>query len=408
MFFINLIFINIRRLIKFTLPLFLLAAVIAATIVFAVKTHIAGEEKIEELSKKYVTTVNIVYYPLKTQSGKSYGDAVIITEEDIQPFLEYPEIESFSGLLSYPSMIDLWQINFDPKTLIDDLQIDDMSMLESLLIEGVRNSEYCDYIELIEGDHISDNAKEKYVLLLSDKAAEVLGLEVGDTVIFACEDYPEYELLQYEYKVAGIVASDSYRAYVPYEVLKKHYDINENYAGTPIAGVFHLKFIMSTPDSASAFMEKSYEFFHERYYSLQADDYDYKKEIYPIKMMLNLNDIIAAVIAVVGYVFLFLIIVQSIGVRSREAAAYMLLSCPKKMLLSIFTAEKAIVLFFGFTAGFIAGNIVFYFSGGKTLSFPITALIILTVAFLLGVVVSAASVLYISAKKPMEVIIANE
>ena len=361
MYYIKLVFINIFRSLRYTIPLFLIFALTTGIVILTDNARKAGNLLKEQIALSHVTTVEVLYSPPFLMSGKGTGAGMeSVTWGEIKSPSAFPQVEIGSFCFSYgASNPFLWEVNFD-KGGADgrDIVITDQIMLGRLSIYGIRNSQYNDSITLTCGRHITDGDDGLCCALISSKLAEACRLEVGDTISFPLgNSFDRDDLMMQEYEIVGIADyAGSCAMFIPHSTVLEKYDpaalgIG---SGSQDIAVFDVKFILKSPDLAAEFIEKAIPYFEEKDYSLQADDYEYKREIYPVEMMINLNSTLYIACIVTGAILLSVIMIKSAFTRVKDITVLRFLSCKKGRVFLVFYLEKFIVMAAGVSAGLIA------------------------------------------------------
>lgn len=417
MYYIKLAFKAVFRLRKYTVPLFLAMLIAISVMTVTVNLHIGTEKLTEEIESRYTVTVKLLLYrPLSQSQSSSFADYKIFYYREIEPFFELPYIED----ISFTSDIStfrayLWQFAYKMEDLKEDISIDDEMMTE-VFSSTIKMSEYSD-IDLIEGEHLENdmlNEDGSIPVLISSSLAEKFSYSVGDR--FSILLYEQYEHFLADYNsvfyVKGIFDYGSnYYMYLPFcAAMEKHLTVAED-SEKDISDDFDALdpvFILFSPDEAENFIGEYTDYFMENGFVLSADDYEYKKELYPAKMMLDLNDIIGTLLIVVTFVMLILLTAQSVNVRDDEIAALRLLSMKKGMILANLISEKLIILLSSSVLGMMIGIAVslnFYSDTAKE-SLPYVIAGTLMIIFIL-VFISMVIILRKAAKSPLRVM-ANE
>lgn len=419
MYYIKLAFKAVFRLRKYTVPLFLAMLIAISVMTATVNIHIGTENLTEEIESRYTVTVRLLLYrPLSQSQSSSSGEYKIFDYNEIEPFFELPYIED----ISFTSDISnfrayLWQFAYRTEDFKKEeyISIDDEMMTEAFSAT-VKMSEYA-YIDLLEGEHLENdmlNEDGSIPVLISSALAEKFSYSVGDRFSVSLDEQDEHFLADYNsvFYVKGIFDyGSSYYMYLPFcAAMEKHLTISED-SEKDISDEFDALdpvFILSSPGDAEKFVSDHTDYFMENGFVLSADDYEYKKELYPAKMMLDLNDIIGTLLIVVALVMLMLLTVQSVNVRDDEIAALRLLSMKKGMILSNLIAEKLIILISSSVLGIIIGIAVSlnFYSDTVKESLPYVIAGTLTIIFIL-VLISTAIILRKAAKSPLRVM-ANE
>lgn len=417
MYYIKLAFKAVFRLRKYTVPLFLAMLIAISVMTVTVNLHIGTEKLTEEIETRYTVTVKLLLYrPLSQSQSSSLADYKIFYYREIEPFFELPYIED----ISFTSDIStfrayLWQFAYKMEDLKEDISIDDEMMTE-VFSSTIKMSEYSD-IDLIEGEHLENdmlNEDGSIPVLISSSLAEKFSYSVGDRFSILLDEQYEHFLADYNsvFYVKGIFDyGSSYYMYLPFcAAMEKHLTVSED-SEKDISDDFDALdpvFILSSPDEAENFIGEYTDYFMENGFVLSADDYEYKKELYPAKMMLDLNDIIGTLLIVVTFVMLILLTAQSVNVRDDEIAALRLLSMKKGMILANLISEKLIILLSSSVLGMIVGIAVslnFYSDTAKE-SLPYVIAGTLAIIFIL-VFISMVIILRKAAKSPLRVM-ANE
>lgn len=417
MYYIKLAFKAVFRLRKYTVPLFLAMLIAISVMTVTVNLHIGTEKLTEEIESRYTVTVKLLLYrPLSQSQSSSLADYKIFYYREIEPFFELPYIED----ISFTSDIStfrayLWQFAYKMEDLKEDISIDDEMMTE-VFSSTIKMSEYSD-IDLLEGEHLENdmlNEDGSIPVLISSSLAEKFSYSVGDRFSILLDEQDEHFLADYNsvFYVKGIFDyGSSYYMYLPfYAAMEKHLMISED-SEIDVSDDFDALdpvFILTSPGDAEKFVGDHTDYFMENGFVLSADDYEYKKELYPAKMMLALNDIIGTLLIVVTFVMLILLTAQSVNVRDDEIAALRLLSMKKGMILANLISEKLIILLSSSVLGMIVGIAVslnFYSDTAKE-SLPYVSAGTLAIIFIL-VLISTVIILRKAAKSPLRVM-ANE
>lgn len=418
MFYIKLAFKTLFRLRKYTLPLFLAMLIAVSVITVTVNVHTGTVELIEEIENCHTVAVRLLSYRPATQShGTTYEEFKIFTYAEIEPFFELPYIEdiAFSSAIS-DFRAYLWQFVYRlPDLDADYIELED-DMMTEVFSSAVKLSKYSD-LTLIDGEHIGNetvNEDGSIPVLISKSLAEKFSYSVGDTFSVSLDEPREHSLTNYDsvFYVKGIVDYfDNYYMFLPFgAVMEKRSTDPDDYEGWGPYDfdAFEPVFILSSPDSAEKFINDYTDYFMENGFVLSADDYEYKKELYPAKMMLDLNDIIGTLLIIITFVMLLLLTVQSVNVRGDEIAALRLLSMKKGQIVSNLITEKLIILFSASVFGIIIGTILSYYfysdTAKESLPYVIAGSLLITAILLL---ISTAIILRKAAKSPLRVM-ANE
>ncbi len=347
MFYLKLIFINIFRSLRYTIPLFLIFALTTSIVVLTDNARKAGNILKEQIANSYVTTVEAIYsYPVLL-SGKISGSSQQELEwNDIKTPSSFSQVQ-MTSYISYYNLNNpmLWELNFD-KTLLDkgDINIENQAMLGILRINGIQNSQFIDSMELIRGSHLTDNDNGQYRVLISSVIAELHNLDVGDTISFPLEK--SNDLLAQKYEIVGIIKGNEYLIYIPSATIMEKYTALYDYTFN------NVKFILKSPELAAEFIEEAIPYFDEKEYMLQSDDYEYKRELYPVEMMINLNSALYIVCMITGALLLSVIMIKAAYIRVKDITVMRFLACKKIYIFLIYYLEKFLVMLAGIAAGF--------------------------------------------------------
>lgn len=408
MYYLKLVFINISRSLRYTIPLFLIFALTTGIVVLTDNARKAGNILKKQITQSYITTVEVVYLPPFLLSGKTdMSDMQSLAWADVGIPASFSHVETSSFISFYDvSSPFLWEVNFD-KTLLEgeDIVIDDQSMLGYLHIQGIQNSQFCNPLELIKGRHVTDAENGEYCALITSALADLHNLDIGDEIFFPLEQADD--LITKKYEIIGIVSDSQYLMYIPHSTITGKYN-------NPDITLNNVKFILNSPDLAVEFIEAAIPYFEDKDYALQADDYEYKRELYPVEMMINLNSTLYIACMITGTLLLSVIMIKSAYTRVKDITVMCFLACKKKYIFLVFYLEKFIIMLAGIMAGLIAGvflsDIYYNINAINTIYENIIFEINMNVIFFIIIIVLICTllllVIFVSAvrKNPMEAI----
>jgi len=415
--YIKFVFINIFRSLNYTIPLLLIFSLTTGLIILTDNARRAGNLIKEKITLSYITAIEVIYTPPFTLSGNPAWEYIPLTWEDIEIPASFPHVKTLSFSRSYPfNSPHIWEVNFNKADLNEnDIIINNQSMMGHIQIYGVQNTQFNDSLKLLKGRHIIDDDNNKYIALISTQLAELHELDIGDIIFFAYSDIESNnDLLAQKYEIVGIMdCFGDFVMYMPYSTMMAKYVIPDEWEDVPIHyfELNNVKFVLESPDMAAEFINKAIPYFEDMNYILQADDYEYKREIYPIEMMINLNFTLYIACIVAGTLLLSVITIKSAYSRLKDIVIMRFLSCKSIYIFFIFLMEKCIIIFVGFLLGFIAGILMEEIYKNSYLVYDIPHLgisinAILFIFMIMFVCVSLISVILISTlkKKPMEAI----
>ena len=367
MYFFKIILLNIVRQKKCSFPVLatMIIVCLAITVVLGIYTNSLSE--IEDISKKYVTTVTPAYYPLRSQTRKSQQfDEKVLTKEDSESWPYSPEVKLTSYRRPCAFSLYMWQFLYNSDDFSNDIVITDADLMQMVYSYSVLNSEYCDRINLVEGTYIGNeiNADNTIPILISDYIASKTGLKVNETITISYNSH--MKIPSNKFVINGIFSSnidgtvmDRNFIYIPHFVADSFHESNEIITtSSHLDYLLNVKFVLKNPDDAEAFISRAYPYFQDKGFVLQANDYEYKKEVYPLKMMLQMNGIIGIGLIFICLSLLFIILLQSIRIRRVEFTVFRLLSLPTKKLLGIYILEKCLLFIPSSFIGVLVGSIL--------------------------------------------------
>ena len=363
MYYIKIVLLNIFRQKKYSFPVFAAMCIISLAITVVFGIHSNSELEIEKISESYVTTVKTVFYPLTSQTGNAQqlSDRALMTE-DAEMWADAEEVAMVSYTQPASFSFYVWQLIYNSDNFSDDVVITDGELMNMVYSQNVLNSEMCYSITLVDGEYIPNekNSDNSIPILISDYLAEKTGLKASDRITISRDAY--FPMPSDSFVINGIFKSklsgDKNLIYIPCYVSREFNETNGiAVESSHLDYVFNVVFTLKTPDAAEAFIEKAHTYFQEKGYILQADDYEYKKAVYPLEMMIRMNAIIGGSIVFIGFAVMLILIYQSMRLKAYELTVFRLLSIPKNILFGMYAAEKCILLvpsaLIGVTVGII-------------------------------------------------------
>lgn len=371
MFYVRLVFVNIRRLMKYTLPLFCLSVLIAGCVCYISGVHRVSEEMLERVAGKYTTVVRAVMYASRPDIDLNKSSN--ITLDEVHAMAEVDGVASYTGIMSYSCALRVWHINCPVDAILaEDLETVNGFANEQVYVFAVKNTEFCPKLTLLEGRHISDTADGDGTsrnVLISKEMADIFQLGVGDIFSTMAASAERGDALFYNgsFTVVGIVETDltgqsRVQIFVPLETALPH-NFDAYHARNPekyptpgsLEFTYDVGLVLADSEDALFVVSQASKILAREDYALQASDFEYKKEVYPIRTMMELNDIIGTAVLACAVVFFLLITVQSVRVRAREIAVLRLLACPRTVSYALFLLEKCVLLAGGFAVGSVCG-----------------------------------------------------
>lgn len=366
--------------------------IVCFAITAVVGIHAYSVSQMEEISSRYVTTVKPIYYPLETQTGRyqniSYSALV---SEDIALWENQPEVKCVSYSQACGFSFYLWQMIYGRDDFSEDVIITDPEWMTSIYVEGIRNAEFYDAVEIVDGTYIPNdiNPDQTIPVLISDYISAKTGIGVSDTITISHD--ARFSMPSNRFVVSGIFTSelegDKKLIYIPYRVAEQYHEKNGiETASTHLDYRFDVKFVLEEPDAAESFILRAVSWFQDKGYILQADDYAYKKEMYPLRMMLQMNDIIGVAIIFIGVSVLLILTLHSARIKRSECTVFRLISLPSGVLIRINMVERCIILIPAALIGFLVGGILLYMTlgiGSSVLLYSVTMILALHILLLL-------------------------
>ncbi|MBQ7939635.1 MAG: hypothetical protein IJ281_04585 [Clostridia bacterium] len=418
MFYVRLVFVNIRRLMKYTLPLFCLAVLIAGCVCYVSGVHRASEEMLDTVARKYTTVIRAVMYA--SRPDIDLGQSREMTLGEVQAMAKADGVAAYTGIMNHMCALRVWHINLPADSILQkDREMVNCAANEQVVVFAVKNTEFIPEMTLLAGRHISDandaDGTSRHVLI-SREMSEIFGVGVGDTFTAAAATSERGDGLFYNgsFCVAGIVESgfagqNRVHIFVPLETalpynFDAHHAMDPDTYPVPESLSFRSAgLVLADPDNALAVVSEAAEILNREDFALQANDYEYKKEVYPIRTMMELSDIIGTAVLACAVVFFLLITAQSVRVRAREIAVLRLLACPRTVSYALFLLEKCVLLAGGFAVGSVCGWILArqYTQNASIILGDVGILLAIGGACLL---LTALILLCYDLKKPMEVL----
>jgi putative ABC transport system permease protein len=382
----------------------------------------------ETIASSHTVVVEVIKSPpVVTQTGRVISfEWKRLVWDDIAASASLPYVESLSFIYPFTSVQKAWMVNFDANDLAaGDIITNNPLMFQTISIKGVKNTQFSEgEFKLTEGRHITDEDNGKNVALISNNFAELLGVGIGDTLFFPFGALQQEEhklpgeherIMSGEYEIVGLVdfIPEVVIMYVPYWILPPEEMSEDNpeywlYWGI---GLSEVKFILKSPETAADFIEQAMPYLEGLNYDLQANDYEYKREIYPVEMMINLNFTLYIACIVAGTLLTSVIIMKAAFSRGKDIAVMRFLACKRIYIFFVFFMEKFIVMLAGILAGLAAGVLLedLYKNINSVYDIPRLGIglnVIFSVSMIALVCSSLATVIFISAakKKPMEAI----
>lgn len=393
MYFFKIALLNVIRQKKYSFPFFVTMCTVCFAITVVIGIHTYSVSQIENISKNYITTVTPIYYPIKSQTNnpQNITNSVLVSED-----IELLENNSEVKLISYSQPCSfsfyLWQMLYSSDDFSDDIIITDTELMNTIYSQSILNSEFCDSVEIVDGTYIPNdiNSDNTIPILISDYISSKTGIKVSDTITISHDS--DRPMQSNQFIVNGIFVSnfdsEKYLIYIPYLVSKKFHENNGIVtASSHLDYLFDVKFVLEKSDAAEPFIRQTFSYFQDKGYILQANDYEYKKEVYPLKMMLQMNNIIGVAIIFISLSILFILTLHSIRIKRSEFTVFRLLSLPSKILIGIYIVEKCIIFFPSSVIGFLIGGILLNIALGicsaKFFLYSITMIISLHIFLLL-------------------------
>ncbi len=348
---------NALRSQRYTLPLFLVFALTVSLALVTDNAKTAGEELKRSIGEKYEVAVELEFSPPLTLSGARPDDLPRqrITWEDIVATRALEQVKTFSCSFDFQKRtFYVWEMDFDTSLLEkveegEDLSISGSENLRTLTFRVVKNSKY-QIRSLSTGSHIEDGKTGPRDVIISSWLAETRGISVGDSISFPLEkiDDPGSPLAD-SFNVVGIEENNGMSIiYIPFECVEEFMN-SVDYAEMIISDVH---FIMKSPEVAESFIVEALPRYAEREYAMEANDYDYKREVYSVETMIELNSAMNLASLITGSILLLIILIKSALIRGKDIAIMRYLSCRGKDIFTVFYIEKLAVMLAGTVFGF--------------------------------------------------------
>lgn len=374
MFFIKYALTNAIRLWKETIPLLLLTALIMLATTISSFLAAYSNQIFNQIKEKHEIAVSLFYSPVLSQTANIISEPPEITYGLIKQLSEDPSVTMAS--FNYPYTFDtpwLWQVNFhESSNTHGDIIIQD-SGINKILFIGMTNTMYSDVPTILSGRGIVDSQDmdhNKRVVMISEYIAEQKNLNVGDKIQIyfpKMSSDSDESLMEDPFEIIGIYANydtleKNFYFYIPFSVIMKNsvIDNSQNIYGD-------IYFILNSPDSAADFIRRSIDKFSPLPLAMEANDYEYKREVYPSSTARELNNTIAIIATFTGVVLTIILNFILIRVRLRELVIQRKIGCPKTFVILTYTFEKCIISFIGIFIGGIVGSVYLNFTNSSPL-----------------------------------------
>jgi len=362
--FIRYAFTNAVRLCKETLPLLLLTALTVLTATVSSILTAYSDSVFDEIKNKYEVAVSLFYSPVLSQTANVISEPPDITYELIDEISDHPSVKM--ACFSYVYEFDtpwLWQVNFQEDPNDNGDVIVQGGGVEQIVFIGITDSKYSDIPEITSGRGIMDmpGADQcKRVVIISEYVSREKNLVVGDKiqVSFAKNSSEGTEgLLKDSFEVIGIYKDcenheQNLYFYIPLSLIESNSEIDNS---QNIYG--NIYFVLNSPDCTAEFIRSSIEKFKSLPLAMEADDYEYKREVYPSSTARELNRTICIVSCIAGIVLTVILGLILIRVRMREITMLRKIGCSKSFVILSYTFEKISVAFVGILIGVALGSI---------------------------------------------------
>ena len=192
--------------------------------------------------------------------------------------------------------------------------------------------------------------------MIPQAAADEKGVTVGDTLRVA---FPQTDsLLDREFAVVGICGDDADAAgalvfYIPLSSIEEAGALD---AAQEIFG--NVRFLLRSPGAAADFIRRAEAKWGELPLAMEAEDYAYKREVYPASTALALNRTIRAVSLAAGCVLIVILNLILIRVRRRELMVLCRIGCTRLPVTLAYILEKALVSITGAAVGYGLGIVL--------------------------------------------------
>ena len=344
---------NALRLLRETLPLLLLTAAVSLGITVSTALERQSEAVYAEIESRYETAVSLFYSPVFSQSGRVVSETPRVTCGLIADIADDPDVRTACFRYVYDSDTPwMWQINFTQNRGGEDVVVSGMEA-EPVVFIGVTEYEYADAPAIVQGRalHASDGVTDGRIpVVIPQAAADEKGVTVGDTLRVA---FPQTDsLLDREFAVVGICEDDADAAgalvfYIPLSSIEEAGALD---AAQEIFG--NVRFLLRSPGAAADFIRRAETKWGELPLAMEADDYAYKREVYPASTALALNRTIRAVSLAAGCVLIVILNLILIRVRRRELMVLCRIGCTRLPVTLAYILEKALVSITGAAVGY--------------------------------------------------------
>lgn len=350
---------------------------------FGINIKLHNNVLLDEIKERTIVTVYATQRSLESERGKYIFNKHPILISDVRATGGFPEVEAYNFIYQSPDTFHSFEINLDADSLLlgrDTYEFEGSKYLGSVNIIGVRDVSF-----ILDGTAStfgleSDNAEA----IISEKTANNLGLNVGDTIHLR-NGYPPLKIVSL-CKAENVI-------YVPIKLLETIGKVDQDYEDLSVS-CFQVEFRLKNPDAAQNFIRKVQQsgLFSNQWFYLEANDADYKVETARMKMLSIIIDVLVAGVLIAGGIILAGIVAFHIKNKQYDMKVLRLLGIKAGMILSLNLGEMIIFSAFGILSGIIFAAIICTALGcGFTLSGSILLLSvgIVVLCFVMVYIISA-------------------
>lgn len=365
---------NIIRIPKYSVPLIVSTILTCIFITIGLGLYNMNQLVIDKVNHSFTTIVCYDRKNIITDLGEYILNERIIDLEAVEQLSRLSQVETYNynrlGQNNYPVHL----INNDILGKIEASGIyvsDDITMNIPVYVNGTRSVEMLYRNEntgventIILGRDFSreENDEAARVIIVNEELASALNLGVGDNfTIEKLSSYNDESIEGSTFHIVGIYKNldgyeqDMYRCYIPgltHHDLEKQMEVAQHDLSLSLAQV---EYQLKSANLASDFIREAKGLYDNEYFTLVAEDYEYKNTIATMDMLNLISQALIYISIPAGLCLLLLQVIHSLRYKKREIGILRSMGSKKSFVLHVVIQEYFIIFTTSTFMGIVIG-----------------------------------------------------